>query len=58
MYFLATREEGFTKYVGDEYFPEMLQLGLDMLMRLDRYPELIQHLLSLGQVTCDFNIKT
>ncbi len=28
----------------------MLQLGLDMLMRLDRYPELTQHLLSLGQV--------
>ena len=50
LFWKGIKEGGFTKYVNEEYFPEMFQLGLDMLLRLGKIKEIVENLLSVGRV--------
>ena len=41
----------FTKYVSDEYYPEMFQLGVDMFYRLKKPRNVVRYLLLSGKVS-------
>lgn len=41
----------FIRYIGDEYVPDLFQVGLDMLYRLNRTDIVVKCLLLKGKVS-------